>query len=213
MFKIDAVLGTTTLSLKEVQDLEKGSIISVGIPAGDKIKCFHKDEFLFYGEVMVFEKNLAIRINQEHIDENFEMIYEDEEEIQEEEFFTNFDYLKEIKTNLIADFTQTEHPQTIALILSYIEPERAAEILESYDNDLKIEVLLRISKLGEISPVIISQVSRVLKKKLEALSLSEIEVGGIKAVNEIMAFIKEKEEIIKGISEIDLSLAEEIKPL
>lgn len=59
-----ADLGETYLSLKEILKLEKGSIIDLKKPAGESVESYVNGRILGKGEVMVYEKNLAIRINE-----------------------------------------------------------------------------------------------------------------------------------------------------
>ena len=82
----------------------------------------------------------------------------------------NFAYLAKIKPQQLADFISTEHPQTIALILAHMDPSAAAETLYIFAPDLRGEVVIRMAKLGDISPAIIKRVSAVLESKLESLA-------------------------------------------
>jgi len=57
-------LGETQLTVKEILQLEKGSIIDLKKPAGESVESYVNGRILGKGEVMVYEKNLAIRINE-----------------------------------------------------------------------------------------------------------------------------------------------------
>ncbi len=57
-------LGETKLAVAEILDLKKGSIIDLGKPAGESVEAYVNGRILGKGEVMVYEKNLAIRINE-----------------------------------------------------------------------------------------------------------------------------------------------------
>lgn len=59
-----ADLGQTSLSLGEILKLEKGSVIDLGKPAGESVESYVNNRIIGKGEVMVYEKNLAIRINE-----------------------------------------------------------------------------------------------------------------------------------------------------
>jgi len=59
-----ADLGETELSVREILKLEKGSIIDLKKPAGESVESYVNGRILGKGEVMVYEKNLAIRINE-----------------------------------------------------------------------------------------------------------------------------------------------------
>lgn len=75
-----AELGSTTLTVREVLHLEKGSIIDLQKPAGESVETFVNDRIIGKGEVMVYEKNLAIRIN-EILDSNAVVYYLTREKI------------------------------------------------------------------------------------------------------------------------------------
>ncbi|MCI6217134.1 MAG: flagellar motor switch protein FliN [Helicobacter sp.] len=70
----NAELGSTKIELREILKLEKGSIIDLGKPAGESIETFVNGRVIGKGEVMVYEKNLAIRIN-EILDSNAIVYY------------------------------------------------------------------------------------------------------------------------------------------
>jgi len=59
-----ADLGQTTLTIKEILALQKGSVIDLGKPAGESVEAYVNNRIIGKGEVMVYEKNLAIRINE-----------------------------------------------------------------------------------------------------------------------------------------------------
>ena len=59
-----AELGTTALNIRELLKLDKGSVIDLGKPAGESVELFVNNKIFGKGEVMVYEKNLAIRINE-----------------------------------------------------------------------------------------------------------------------------------------------------
>ena len=63
------------------------------------------------------------------------------------------------------NFIQGEHPQTIALILSYIKPQQASAILSALPQDKQVEVTRRIAMMDRTSPEIIKEIERVLERK------------------------------------------------
>lgn len=69
-----AELGSTYLTLKEILNFEKGSVIDLGKPAGESVDVFINTRMVGKGEVMVYEKNLAIRLN-EILDSNAIVYY------------------------------------------------------------------------------------------------------------------------------------------
>jgi len=127
----------------------------------------------------------------------------------------SFSYLSKVRPEQLADFIINEHPQTIALILVHMDPTNAAETLSFMPDDLKAEITLRMANLGDISPTIIKRVSAILEKKLEALTSYKVEVGGTRAVAEILNRLGQKgsKATIEAIEQSDKELANEIKEM
>ena len=98
---------------------------------------------------------------------------------------SGFEFLTKIDPKQLAKFIQTEHPQTIALILAHLDPSHAAESLAQMPEELKSEITLRIANLQDISPSVVKTLSRVLEERFESLSSYNVEVGGVKSVAEI----------------------------
>ena len=104
----------------------------------------------------------------------------------------SFGYLTQVKPQQLADFIVNEHPQTIALILAHMDSMSAAETLSFFPDELRAEVTIRMANLGDISPSIIKRVSAVLESKLESLTSYKVEVGGPRAVAEILNKLGQK---------------------
>jgi flagellar motor switch protein FliN/FliY len=68
------MLGETTMTIREILHLEKGSVIDLDKPAGESVEVYVNGRIVGKGEVMVYEKNLAIRIN-EVLDSNAALYY------------------------------------------------------------------------------------------------------------------------------------------
>jgi flagellar motor switch protein FliG len=127
----------------------------------------------------------------------------------------SFNFLAKVKPEQLADFIITEHPQTIALILAHMNPIAAAETLSFFEDDLRADVTIRMANLGDISPAIIKRVSAVLESKLESLTSYKVEVGGPRAVAEILNKLGQKatKSTMELIEKADNDLANTIKEL
>jgi flagellar motor switch protein FliG len=127
----------------------------------------------------------------------------------------SFNFLAKVKPEQLADFIITEHPQTIALILAHMNPIAAAETLSYFEDDLRADVTIRMANLGDISPAIIKRVSAVLESKLESLTSYKVEVGGPRAVAEILNKLGQKatKATMELIEKSDNDLANVIKEL
>ncbi len=104
----------------------------------------------------------------------------------------SFGYLDQVKPQQLADFIVNEHPQTIALILAHMDPSSAAETISFFPDELRSEITIRMANLGDISPSIIKKVSTILESKLESLTSYKVEVGGPRAVAEILNRLGQK---------------------
>jgi len=127
----------------------------------------------------------------------------------------SFNFLAKVKPEQLADFIVSEHPQTIALILAHMSPVAAAETLSYFDDNLRADVTIRMANLGDISPAIIKRVSAVLESKLESLTSYKVEVGGPRAVAELLNKLGQKatKSTIELIEKNDPELANTIKEL
>ncbi len=125
-----------------------------------------------------------------------------------------FDILRWLDSGAIANMLAREHPQTIAIIIAYLEPTQAAEVLSKLPEHVKIDVSLRIASLDQISPTILGELEDVLQSQLQSYTRGK-KIGGIKTVAEILNQLDRASEdlIIKNIEEKDQILADEIRKL
>ncbi|MCR5605465.1 MAG: flagellar motor switch protein FliG [Treponema sp.] len=125
-----------------------------------------------------------------------------------------FDFIRRTDPSHLLNFIQQEYPQTIALILAYLEPNKAAIILSSLPEDIQPEVSKRLATMDRTSPDVLREVERVLEKKLSTLSSEDYTTaGGIDSVVDILNLVDRSSEkaIIESLEEDDPDLAEEIK--
>src|SRR5690606_1505621 len=80
-----------------------------------------------------------------------------------------FDFIRRTDPAHLLNFIQNEHPQTIALILCYLEPQKAANILSSLPHQIQADVAKRIATMERVSPDVLREVERVLERKLSTL--------------------------------------------
>lgn len=125
-----------------------------------------------------------------------------------------FDFIRRTDPTHLLNFIQQEHPQTIALILAYLEPQKASVILGSLQNEIQSDVAKRIATMDRTSPETLREVERVLEKKLASISSEDYTVaGGVESIVEILNLVDRSTEklIIESLEEEDPELAEEIK--
>ncbi len=98
-----------------------------------------------------------------------------------------FDFARKSDPNQILNFVQNEHPQTIALILAYLEPPMSAAILSKLPPEKQTEVVARISTMDRTSPEYVREIERIMDKKLSSLGSDDFTiVGGIENIVEIL---------------------------
>jgi flagellar motor switch protein FliG len=125
-----------------------------------------------------------------------------------------FDFIRRTDPAHLLNFIQTEHPQTISLILAYLEPGKAAYILQKLPHDVQSDVAKRIASMDRTSPEVLREVERVLEKKLSTLSSEDFTAaGGVDSIVGILNLVDRTSEkgIIEALEEDSPELAEEIK--
>ncbi len=125
-----------------------------------------------------------------------------------------FDFIRRTDPSHLLNFIQGEHPQTIALILAYLDPQKAAQILSGLSHQVQADVARRIAVMDRTSPDVLREVERVLERKLSTLASEDFtSAGGIDAIVEVLNNVDRGTEkiIIEALEEEDPELAEEIK--
>lgn len=128
----------------------------------------------------------------------------------------SFDALQKADPQQLAKFIHSEHPQTIALILSHLGSSQAAGLLFSLPAEMRADVALRMASLDQISPDIISKIAGIIGQKLKALGeLSRESYGGVRAVAEMFNRLDSatSKEILDKIETQDANLVETIRHL
>ncbi|ASB89617.1 flagellar motor switch protein FliG [Bacillus sonorensis] len=125
-----------------------------------------------------------------------------------------FDFARKADPEQILNFIQHEHPQTIALILSYLDPVQSGQILSELNQDVQAEVARRIAVMDRTSPEIINEVEQILEQKLSSTFTQDYtQTGGIEAVVEVLNGVDRGTEktILDALEIQDPELADEIK--
>lgn len=128
----------------------------------------------------------------------------------------SFDVLQKADPQQLAKFIHSEHPQTVALILSHLSSSQAAALLSSLPRELRTDVAVRMANLDQISPEIIEKIASVIEGKLRAIGeFSRESYGGVRAVAEMInrLDIGESREILNSIEQADAKLFETIRHL
>ncbi len=125
-----------------------------------------------------------------------------------------FDFIRRADPQHLLNFIQNEHPQTISLILCYLDPQKSSMILSSLPHQIQADVAKRIATMERVSPDVLREVERVLERKLSTLASEDYTTaGGIDTVVDVLNLVDRGTEksIIETLEEEDPELAEEIK--
>jgi len=125
-----------------------------------------------------------------------------------------FDFIRKADASQILNFIQNEHPQTIALVISYLKPQQAAQVLASLPQEKQADVARRIALMDRTSPDVIREVEKVLEKKLSSVVMQDYTVvGGIQAIVDILNAVDRGTEkrILEALELEDVELVEEIR--
>ncbi len=125
--------------------------------------------------------------------------------------------LKWMEPRAIADIIRLEHPQIIAIVLSYLDPDQAADILSAIPENMRVDAMMRIALLDGIQPSAMNELDMVLEKQFSgnADSIKSSGVGGLKTAANILNFMDSsiEGEIIEGIRENDTEMGDGIQEL
>ncbi len=125
-----------------------------------------------------------------------------------------FEFIRKTEASQILNFIQDEHPQTIALILSYLSPQQAAGIIGSLTPDKQTDVAKRIAMMDRTSPDVIKEVENILEQKLANLVSQDYTiVGGVDSVVEVLNTVDRGTEkhIMENLEIEEPELADEIR--
>ncbi len=125
-----------------------------------------------------------------------------------------FDAIRKTDPAQLFNFIQGEHPQTIALILAYLQPEHASQILSTLPQEIQADVSRRIAIMDRTSPDIIKEVEAILEQKVSSVVTNEYATtGGIDSIVNILNSVDRGTEknILDQLEEEDADLAAEIR--
>jgi flagellar motor switch protein FliG len=127
---------------------------------------------------------------------------------------TPFEFLRKADPESVVGFIADEHPQMIALILSYLEPHRAGRIVESLPMAKQQEVIRRLATIEPTSPAVVEQVEKALQGRLEAFGAADVrETDGVNAAAKVLNHVTRATErvIMEGLKTDDPDLVEKLR--
>ena len=133
---------------------------------------------------------------------------------EETQQYRPFSIARKADAHQLLNVISNEHPQTIALIMCYMQADKAAQIMAALPLDLQSEVSYRIATMSNISPMVIKEIEKVLNGKLSSVIRTDSTViGGIESLVDILNQVDRTTEknITEGLEREDAELAEKIK--
>ena len=125
-----------------------------------------------------------------------------------------FEFVRKTDPSQLLNFIQDEHPQTIAMILSYLAPGQSALVLGALPPEKQADVAKRIAMMDRTSPDVIKEVERVLERKLASLVNQDYTiVGGVDSIVSILGNVDRGTEkhIMESLEIEEPELADEIR--
>nr|WP_166260839.1 flagellar motor switch protein FliG [Marinobacter salicampi] len=129
---------------------------------------------------------------------------------------TGLDTLKWMEPRAVGDIIRYEHPQIQAIVISYLDPDQAAEILGTLDEKVRLDVMMRVASLESIQPQALQELNDILEKQFSGGSAAQTSrIGGIKRAADIMNFMDRSIEgsLLDSIKDMDPDLATTIEDL
>jgi flagellar motor switch protein FliG len=125
--------------------------------------------------------------------------------------------LKWMDARAVAELVRQEHPQIIAIVLAYLDPDQSADVLSQFPEWLRTDVVMRIATLDGIQPSALQELDEVIEKQFAGKSgaLKTSVIGGVKTAANIMNFLDSTQEasLVEQIRKLDENLGTKIQDL
>jgi flagellar motor switch protein FliG len=129
---------------------------------------------------------------------------------------TGLDTLKWMDPRAIADLVRNEHPQIIAIVLSHLDSDQAADVLKMLPERARTDVLLRIATLDGIPPNALNELNEIMERQFAGnQNLKSSSIGGVKVAANILNFMDSGQDqaILSSITQVDADLGSRIQDL
>ena len=124
--------------------------------------------------------------------------------------------LKWMDPRSIVELVRFEHPQIIAIVLSYLDSDQAAQVIENLPQNTRADLLMRIASMESVQPAAMQELNDILEIQVRGGNQGQASsLGGVKCAAEILNFVDRgsEAEITEQITEIEPELAEQIQDL
>ena len=122
--------------------------------------------------------------------------------------------LKWMDPRAIAELIRLEHPQIIAIVLSFLESDQAAQVVSQFPERVRTDVIMRIATLDGIQPAALQELDEILEKQFSGASnVKSSSLGGVKTAAEILNMLDGAVEskLMEEITEVDADLSQELQ--
>ncbi|WP_025821644.1 flagellar motor switch protein FliG [Shewanella marina] len=126
------------------------------------------------------------------------------------------DSLKWMDARQVAQLIQHEHPQIQTIVLSYLDPEQAAQIFAQFPENTRLDLMMRIANLEEVQPAALKELNEIMEKQFAGQGSSQpAKLGGLKTAADIMNLLDSSIEapLMDTIRESDEEVAQHIQDL
>jgi len=137
-------------------------------------------------------------------------------EIDEDKQKAPFSYFERMDPKMMIDFIKSEHPQTIALILSHLKPSKAASILMGLPKNVQGSISMRVAKMKQLPLEVVREVDQAIEKEIIGFGSSmSREIGGLEAVVNILNEVDgaTEDNVLSWLEEEKAEMAEEIRQM
>ena len=129
---------------------------------------------------------------------------------------SGLDSLKWMEPRAVADVIRYEHPQIQAIVVAYLDPDQAGEVLSHFDHKVRLDIILRVSSLNTVQPSALKELNLILEKQFAGNANStRTTMGGVKRAADIMNYLDSSVEgaLMDAIREVDEDLSGQIEDL
>ena len=129
---------------------------------------------------------------------------------------SGLDTLKWMDARSVADLIRHEHPQIQAIVVAYLDPDQAAEVLAGLQEKQRLDIIMRVASLDSVHPSALQELNNILEKQFSGNAASQTKaMGGVKVAASIMNNLdgSMEGELMESIREIDEDLGGKIQDL
>ena len=129
---------------------------------------------------------------------------------------SGLDSLKWMEPRAVADVIRYEHPQIQAIVVAYLDPDQAGEVLSHFDHKVRLDIVLRVSSLNTVQPAALKELNLILEKQFSGnANTTRATLGGVNRAADIMNFLDSSVEgqLMDAIRDVDEDLSSQIEDL